>query len=119
MFPKRIEFDDPKYRAYLHSQRCFVTNLPRPIIAHIRIGAKAGGGEKPQLYDCLPILQTEHEIQHQYGEVTYWRDAINTQRHVLNDCLHGASRLQALGWLNTEGRGDEALALLTEWWRFK
>jgi hypothetical protein len=112
MFQKQERIEDEAYRKYCRELPCFVTNREGVDFAHIRLGSHTGISQKPNDYDAHPLNPSEHRLQHQIGEATYWRDILSTKTHVLMECVRAAGRIRYLAWLVREGRKDEAIELL-------
>jgi hypothetical protein len=113
MFQKTERIEDEAYREYIRSQPCFVTNSrQRSEMAHLRVGSKTGGAQRPNDFDSHPLHPTEHRLQHQIGEISYWRDALCTNSQALVECVQAAGRLRFLKWLASEGRESEITEML-------
>jgi hypothetical protein len=69
---KQGYFDDEKYRRWLFTLGCVITENPEVQIAHIRRGANAGIGRKPPVWRCLPLSVEMHRIQGEIGELKFW-----------------------------------------------
>lgn len=64
------------HRKWIRGFHCAVPNCNRTPIeaAHVRIGSKAGTGQKPDDSRCVPLcggLDGHHHEQHVLGEITF------------------------------------------------
>lgn len=64
------------------------TRLPVPgIVAHhVRMGNRAGMGQKPDDYFAVPLTDMEHKRLHHFGEAEFWAKAGVDPRRVMR-CL--------------------------------
>lgn len=60
---------------FVRSHECCVSGCDRrPIeVAHVRLGAGAGVGQKPDDWRAVSLCQFHHAQQHRMGEATFWR----------------------------------------------
>tara|TARA_R110002072_G_scaffold100778_9_gene222051 strand:+ start:2409 stop:2759 length:351 start_codon:yes stop_codon:yes gene_type:complete len=74
--PKHKTFRDKKYVASFKmpgEHKCLLTGAPMPDGAHIRYGFY-GARMKPPDYFIVPIAHELHTLQHNIGEVRFWRE---------------------------------------------
>ena len=83
MRQRQPRMSDPKYLAWLRTQRCACGCLKGPPCdaAHLRAGSAkyqkrhVGLGEKPDDKWALPLTHACHMAQHEYGhEIGWWFD---------------------------------------------
>lgn len=105
MIPKTKFVRDVKHRRFIASLPCLISGGNDTQAAHIRKGNPCGAGLKPSDIYCLPLSVDQHRIQHDMGEVEYWRPYLGYKR---------ASKL-ARDLYAVTGDREKALELIAEW----
>lgn len=61
--------------SFVRSHACSVAGCDgRPIeVAHVRMGSRAGIGQKPDDWRTVSLCSHHHKIQHQMGEPRFWK----------------------------------------------
>src|SRR5207302_10418369 len=68
---------DPRKRtrhlAFVRQFACVVCGKAAPSeAAHVRSGSDGGAGMKPSDRHCVSLCTSCHELQHRFGELTFW-----------------------------------------------
>ena len=64
---------NPEYLDFVRSHRCCVTDSFWDVVAHhVRMGRKAGTGQKPSDYHVVPLTNERHNELHAIGERSFW-----------------------------------------------
>jgi len=59
---------------FIRSHACSVCDSITAIeVAHVRLGSGAGIGQKPDDWHAVSLCRECHRLQHERGEVTFWR----------------------------------------------
>jgi hypothetical protein len=62
-----------KHLGFVRQLPCVACGKPAPSeAAHVRSGSDGGAGMKPSDRYSLPLCTDCHELQHQFGELTFW-----------------------------------------------
>ena len=76
--PKPVTHRDPKYRKFIRAKRSLYSGRHGtridPIVASHQGFGKGGTSLKAPDTHTVPLLHTEHQIEHQVGEQTFWGD---------------------------------------------
>ena len=72
LIPKHNYIRDRKYRKWLSTLSCVVTDHPDTQAAHIKYKGMAGMSKKSSDNRCLPLYHMEHTVQHSMTEKAYW-----------------------------------------------
>lgn len=74
LLPKQNLVRDRAWLDHLREGPCIVTGFEESCDpAHIRWGADAGTSRKPSDSRAVPLLPGLHSLQHQIGEVVFWK----------------------------------------------
>ena len=95
-FPKKIakpakrssRFKSQAHLAHVRSHECAnCGDKARIEAAHVRLGSRAGMGQKPDDWRCVPLCGRDgalpgcHDFQHLKGERTFWAEYANAKGH--------------------------------------
>jgi hypothetical protein len=62
-----------KHLGFIRQLPCVACGKPAPSeAAHVRSGSDGGAGMKPSDRYSLPLCTDCHELQHRFGELTFW-----------------------------------------------
>ena len=105
MIPKTTFIRDEKHRRFIASLPCLITGASDVQACHVRKQNGGGVGLKPSDEFCLPLSCDQHRIQHDCGEVEFWRPHLGYKR---------ATKL-ARDLYAVTGDREKALELIGEW----
>lgn len=96
LIPKHVPYRDRKYLDALRGMPCIVTGkigCLEVAVDPAHIGT-AGRGLKSDDFHALPLLHSEHALQHQMGEQSYWLQKFTEDKYLLQWFLKaGAEKL--------------------------
>lgn len=93
LLPKPVTLRDPARIRRVQGMHCWVCWAPPPNEAHhIRLGLSGGTGMKPSDELTIPLCHTHHSELHTFGEDSFLRDVLNSNRRARIEVLHGWAR---------------------------
>lgn len=105
LIPKNKPIRSERHRRFIASLCCVVSGARDVQAAHIRTGNLCGVGMKPSDEVCIPLSCREHALQHEIGEVNYWKPYGGVERATgLAKALYGVS-----------GNREAAMELIIQW----
>lgn len=98
MFFKAEKIRDKEHTAFVKTLPCLKCGSNHNIDpAHVRKGTDGGMGTKPSDCYVVPLCHTDHAIQHQIGELSFWIDVERTVKVALELYENTGDRVTCLG----------------------